>query len=77
MLRMQIQLEPDIAERLRGAARDRGISIAALVREAVDRYFDSTPARSLADVARDALGAVSVPDGQHLARDHDRYAFEA
>ena len=39
MERTQISLEPEQAERLRRLARERGVSMAHLVREAIDRTY--------------------------------------
>lgn len=72
MERTQISLDDGQLAALRERARERGVSIAALVREAVDallrgeeRGDDAT--RSLAAVGRYA----SQPDD--VAREHDRF----
>jgi len=39
MQRTQISLEPEQADRLRRLARERGVSMAHLIREAVDRTY--------------------------------------
>lgn len=43
MVRTQVQLTEEQAERLRDLAHDRGTSMAALVRDAVDRYLTTEP----------------------------------
>lgn len=42
--RLQILLDQDRYERVVAAARDRGTSVATIVREAIDRAFPSTSA---------------------------------
>ena len=78
MVRTQIQLTELQARRLKQLAERRGVSIAALIREAIDRYasdddFDARKRRALAAVGafRDREGAATV------AVDHDRYLEEA
>lgn len=70
MIRLQIQLTEEQAARLRRLASDRGVSVAAVVREAVDAAAP-TPAddpweRALAVAGKYRSG------GAHGARDHDR-----
>jgi hypothetical protein len=79
MVRMQIQLKEDQGERLKAAAASRGISMAELIREAIDlalsRGTDRTPAetrqRALAAAGRfhSGLKTVSVKHDNYLAED--------
>jgi len=39
MIRTQVQLVPEQAEALKRAAADRGVSMAEVVREAIDRFL--------------------------------------
>lgn len=75
MVRMQIQLSQEQAERVRRLAYERGVSIAALVREAVDGLGETEAAarrrRALAAVGRVRSG---LPD---LGARHDDYLDEA
>lgn len=72
MIRTQISLTAEQMDALRRRARERGISIAALVRQAVDAQLDED--RHDGDVAR-ALAAVgtyrSAPD--QVSEEHDRH----
>lgn len=43
MIRTQIQVPEDQAERLRELAHRRGVSVAALVREALTRFLETEP----------------------------------
>ncbi|MCU0506164.1 MAG: ribbon-helix-helix domain-containing protein [Chloroflexi bacterium] len=78
MQRTQISLEPEQAERLRRLAAERGVSMAHLIREAVDAAYGADAphsrearwARALSAVgcASSGLGDVSV--------NHDAYLDE-
>jgi hypothetical protein len=77
--RTQISLEAAQAARLRRLARERGTSMAALIRDAVDRVY---PAR--ADDSPEARWARAMQTiGQHrsglsdVAVEHDAYFAEA
>ena len=79
MERTQISLEPEQADRLRRLARERGVSMAHLVREAVDRaYATAIAPPSRADLWGRALEAVGSGhgDGSNVSEDHDRYLDE-
>ncbi len=78
MVRTQIQLTERQALRLRQLAQRRGVSIAALIREAVDLYagdddFEARKRRALTAVGRfrDREGASDV------GVNHDKYLDEA
>jgi hypothetical protein len=78
MERTQISLTAAQADRLRRLARRRGTSMAALIREAVDRvhptgdpFDDERWSRALA-----VVGAFAGPDTD-VAREHDRYLEDA
>ena len=59
MERTQISLEPEQADRLRRLARDRGVSMAHLIREAVDRTYGGALApRTRAELWERAMSAV-------------------
>jgi hypothetical protein len=80
MERTQISLEPEQADLLRRLAQERGVSMAHLIRDAVDITYGSTlapPTRAeIWDRARSAVGAGSG-DGAAASTDHDRYLDEA
>jgi hypothetical protein len=75
MIRMQISLSEEQAERLRRAAEIRRISMAALVRESIDRAVAAdaalgTRGRALAAVGRYRSG------GADTSRSHDAVLAE-
>jgi hypothetical protein len=77
MIRTQIQFtESQIAE-LRHQARQRGVSISALVRDAVDRQLSRT--ETLDERWARALSAIGCghSGGGNIARDHDEHLAEA
>jgi Arc/MetJ-type ribon-helix-helix transcriptional regulator len=78
MERTQISLTSEQAERLRRVARKRGTSMAALIREAVDRVVpdEDTPTHDERwDRAMRVVGAFHSGGG-NVAKDHDRYLDE-
>lgn len=79
MERTQISLEPEQADLLRRLARERGVSMAHLIRDAVDRSYGTTlvpPTREeLWERAWCAVGSAHG-DGASVSEDHDRYLDE-
>lgn len=76
MIRTQVQLTDEQSRRLRRLAAERGVSMAALIREGVERLLAADePARdrdrALAVVGRYGSG---VPD---VSEEHDRYLADA
>ncbi|MGI9110618.1 MAG: CopG family transcriptional regulator [Gaiellaceae bacterium] len=76
MVRTQISLTEEQAQRLKRVARERGVSMAAVIREAVDAAVPETDpdreakwARALAAVGSfsSGLGDVSENHDEHLA----------
>jgi hypothetical protein len=57
MIRTQISLEPEQMERARREASRRGISMAALIREALDAVLDDDAARERRRRAREVIGS--------------------
>lgn len=78
MVRTQIQLTRRQSDALRELARSRGLSVAALIRQSVDRLLESDPAEDLEERKRRALAAVGCLHGgpPDLAVNHDRYLEE-
>jgi hypothetical protein len=77
--RTQISLEAGQAARLRRLAHERHTSMAALIRDAVDRaYPEAVPSREeLWERALEAVRATAHRSGlADLAEDHDRYLNE-
>ncbi len=79
MERTQISLESEQADRLRRLAQERGVSMAHLVREAVDHAYATVlvpPSRAdLWDRALEVVGS-GHGDGENVSEDHDRYLDE-
>ena len=78
MVRTQIQLTETQARLLHEQAQKSGVSVAALIREAVDEYLAKLQGggrRELVERAKEAAGKyhAHLPD---LARNHDRYLAE-
>jgi hypothetical protein len=65
--RLQILIDEERHRRIVGAARERGVSVATVVREAIDRGLSGPSARRLAAGRRllDA-GDMPVPEPQEL-----------
>jgi pyrroloquinoline quinone (PQQ) biosynthesis protein C len=80
MERTQISLDPGQADLLRRLARARGVSMARLIRDAVDQAYGSAvappPREDLWARAADALGSAEG-DGEAVAVEHDRHLDEA
>lgn len=78
MIRTQISFDEGQFAALRAQARERGISMAAFVREAVDdklREDDAGRER----IKRRALSVIGIAHGgaENVSGDHDRYLDEA
>jgi len=80
MERLQIQLTSAQADRLREQARQRGVPVAALVREAVDAAFrDALRTPSLADRwarSRAAVGRFGSSRSEPVSERHDDHLDE-
>lgn len=79
MERTQIPLEPEQAERLRRLAKERGVSMAHLIREAVDRTYGTAlalPTRE--EIVRRALSAIGCGRSGFgdVSERHDDYLDE-
>lgn len=76
---MQIQFDEDQARELKRVAEERGVSVAALTREAVGRLLSERGELTRAErraLALDAMGRFAG-DGSPVAVEHDRYLDEA
>lgn len=76
MIRTQVSFSEEQAERLRTQAAARGISQAALLRQALDAYLARDSLTTRVKRARSLAGAYRSGCG-NLARDHDDYLDEA
>jgi hypothetical protein len=79
MVRTQIQLTDQQARRLRAQARDRGLSLAEVIRRCVDRALDEVPNRALLyDRAARVVGRFRDRRGaRDISSKHDRYLDES
>jgi Ribbon-helix-helix protein, copG family. len=77
--RTQISLDAAQASRLRRLARERGTSMAALIRAAVDRAYPVDDNSSLDARWERAIAAVGGfhGNGSNVGEEHDRYLEEA
>ena len=80
MERTQISLEPEQAERLRRLASERGVSMARLIREAIDRVYGAASEDSLDarwERAFRFINEARFHSGvDDIAEQHDKYLDE-
>lgn len=77
MIRMQIQVTEEQASALRRRARVKNISVAAVVRDAIDHELGGDDAQAAAWArAWSAVGRFRG-DGANVAEEHDKYLVEA
>lgn len=76
MIRTQIQLTEKQARKLKRMASERGVSMAAVIREAVERVTES-PSEDI--IWKRALGAVGAfrGDKANVSEEHDRHLADA
>ena len=79
MVRTQIQLTKDQAEKLKRLARSRHLSMAGLIRQAVDSLIKSGGATDMEERRQRALDIVGrFKSGKRdVSREHDKYLIEA
>ncbi|MBI5508589.1 MAG: ribbon-helix-helix protein, CopG family [Deltaproteobacteria bacterium] len=79
MIRIQVQLEEEVAARLRGAAKREGTSVAELVRRATDRMLEADRSVSVSDRKARALAVCGRfgSGGADGSERHDDYLGEA
>jgi len=78
VVRTQIQLTESQASILQKIAADQGISVAELIRRAVDnylKYYEGTGRQDLIERAKEAVGKYRT-DSSDLAKNHDLYLAE-
>jgi predicted transcriptional regulator len=78
MVRTQIQLSEQTANRLKALAAERGVSMAELVRESVEQYLTRYPHSTMVERRQRAIAAAGRFKGNvhDLAENHDRYLAE-
>jgi len=79
MVRMEVRLTDEQAELLRRGAAERGVSMAALVREAVEVWATGSRGLSGEEECRRAIAAIGMIKGgpADMAARHDDYFVEA
>ena len=77
MIRTQVSFDEEQYSALQRRADERGISMAALVREAVEDKLADRDRERLNRLALSAIGIVRGKPGENISEDHDRYLDEA
>jgi hypothetical protein len=79
MVRTQVQLTARQAQLVKELAAEHGVSIAEVIRQALDAMVQSSPRVTRDEIRRRALAAVgAVRDGPtDMSENHDDYAVEA
>ena len=79
MVRTQIQLTEAQARALKRMAAERGVSVAELIRQSLDRFLQSAGEEDREERRRRALAVAGrFRSGLHdLAAEHDRYLEDA
>lgn len=77
MVRTQVQLTEVQVKRLKALASQRGVSVAELVRESVDRHLST--ALTLSGLRERAISAIGGfrSDSRDTSENHDKYLAEA
>ena len=75
MHRTQISLEPEQYRRLGDEARQRSISLAALIRGLIDEHLDRNP--PTAEDPLEGLIGIGEGSGEPVGREHDRHLYGA
>jgi Arc/MetJ-type ribon-helix-helix transcriptional regulator len=76
MVRTQIQLTEEQAAAVKRIAAQRGVSMAAVIRDAVDEILDGDERRAQWERALSVVGSASGGGG-NVSEEHDRYLEEA
>lgn len=78
MVRTQIQLTEEQAARMKTAALKKGVSMAELIRQAIEMLLDKGSEKSEAELRRRAIEAAGRfhSGRRNVARNHDGYLSE-
>ncbi len=76
MIRTQVQLTEKQVKALKRAATNRGASISALIREAIDHMIEEPSRDVVWQRAVDAIGRLRS-DRANVSEEHDRYLADA
>ena len=77
MIRMQIQVTEEQAAALRRRARAKNVSVAAVVRDAIDRELNGDDVQAAAWERALAVVGRYHGGGGNVAEEHDKYLAEA
>jgi hypothetical protein len=78
MVRTQVQLTPQQAEAVKRMARERGVSMAEIIRQSVDVYVARGPTPAPSELRKRALSIIGIAHGPtDLSERHDDYVGEA
>lgn len=79
MVRTQIQLTEDQSRFLKMLAARRGVSVAELIRQSVDRFIRSAYGLTMDERRQLALSIIGIAgsDVSDLSENHDKYLAEA
>jgi hypothetical protein len=79
MIRTQIQLTEQQTQRLKALAKERGVSMAELIRQSIDTLLESPGTTDREERKRRALSIVGMfrSDVPDLSTNHDEYLAEA
>jgi non-ribosomal peptide synthetase component F len=79
MIRTQIQLTERQTQRLKALAKERGVSMAELIRQSVDTLLDSPENSDREERKRRALSIIGMfrSDVSDLSTNHDEYLADA
>ena len=76
MIRTQIRLTEHQAATLKRVAREHGVSMASVIRDAVDSIIDEADRQAKVERAIGAIGGFTA-GGRDVAREHDRCLEDA
>ena len=78
MVRTQIQLTEEQAARMKSAAQRKGVSMAELIRQAIEMLLDKGSDKSAVELRRRAIEAAGRfhSGRKNVARNHDGYLSE-
>ena len=77
MIRTQIQLTDEQARALKHVAAERGVSIAAVIRDAVDEIVANADRERRWELAKSVIGKYSDPTASDVSQTHDHHVAEA
>lgn len=77
VVRTQVQFTEAQARELRRRAAERGVSVAALVREAVDHSLAERARTARMERALEVVGVHASTGATNAAEEHDRYLGDA